>query len=124
MRRGDAGGAQRKRNETSDWRPRMATTTAPTSTGTASDGWLTPAQMRTLEALCDALIPAVAPPPGADDAHGLYARTAREGAGGSLAARARGGAPTHERQPYRHAAPGLLRAEAAGQLHLLFCPRC
>ncbi len=56
----------------------MATTQPGASTATASGGWLSPAQTRTLEAICDALIPAVAPPPGADDAHGLYTRTARD----------------------------------------------
>ncbi|HET9111312.1 MAG TPA: GMC family oxidoreductase [Ktedonobacterales bacterium] len=54
------------------------TTTATASTGAPANGWLSVAQLRTLEAICDALIPAVAPPAGEDDAHGFYARTARD----------------------------------------------
>ncbi len=54
------------------------TTTTSAATQTPDGAWLTPAQHRTLEAICDALIPAAAPPAGADDAHGLYARTARD----------------------------------------------
>jgi choline dehydrogenase-like flavoprotein len=38
--------------------------------------WLSAGEMRVLEAVCDALIPAVAPPDGEDDPHGLYARPA------------------------------------------------
>lgn len=41
-------------------------------------GWLTPVEMRTLEAVCAALIPSVAPPDGMDDLHGLFARPARD----------------------------------------------
>lgn len=51
-----------------------STTIAPTPAG----GWLSAAQTRTLEAVCDALLPAVAAPAGSDDAHGLYARSARD----------------------------------------------
>jgi choline dehydrogenase-like flavoprotein len=43
-----------------------------------SAGWLNAARLRTLEAICEALIPAVAPPAGADDPHGLYARAAHD----------------------------------------------
>ncbi len=53
-----------------------ATVTSTTQTSPA--GWLTPAQFQTLEAVCDALIPAVAPPAGEADAHGLYARSAHD----------------------------------------------
>src|SRR5579859_3027827 len=62
----------------------MATTQSqdiqPSSTPqtSAGAGWLTASQRRTLEAVCDALIPAVAAPPGEDDPHGYYARIARE----------------------------------------------
>ncbi|HKT37125.1 MAG TPA: GMC family oxidoreductase [Ktedonobacterales bacterium] len=52
--------------------------TATTATTTATTGWLTPSEMRTLEAMCEALLPAVPPPPGEDDPHGLYARSAGE----------------------------------------------
>ncbi|HEY7849593.1 MAG TPA: GMC family oxidoreductase N-terminal domain-containing protein, partial [Ktedonobacterales bacterium] len=52
-------------------------TTAP-ATAVAPGGWLSPAQARTLAAICDALIPAVTPPAGADDAHGLYVRVASD----------------------------------------------
>ena len=38
--------------------------------------WLTPDEMRVLEAVCDTLIPSLAPPEGEDDPHGFYARTA------------------------------------------------
>jgi choline dehydrogenase-like flavoprotein len=60
----------------------MATTqsqdTQPSSTPSTSADWLTAAQRRTLEAICDALIPAVTPPPGESDSDGYYARTARD----------------------------------------------
>jgi choline dehydrogenase-like flavoprotein len=56
----------------------MATTRQGASTTTATGGWLNAAQTRTLAAICDALIPAVAPPAGSDDAHGLYARAAHD----------------------------------------------
>jgi choline dehydrogenase-like flavoprotein len=55
--------------------PRMATTTNVTTTATAT-GWLTAPQMRTLEAVCETLTASAPPPAGADDSHGLYARTA------------------------------------------------
>ena len=38
--------------------------------------WLTPDEMRVLEAVCDTLIPSLAPPEGEDDPHGFYARKA------------------------------------------------
>lgn len=47
-------------------------------TNEVSAGWLNAARLRTLEAICEALIPAVAPPAGADDPHGLYARAAHD----------------------------------------------
>ncbi|HEY7834124.1 MAG TPA: GMC family oxidoreductase [Ktedonobacterales bacterium] len=53
-------------------------TTPQAAAPAASASWLSPAEMRTLEAICDTLIARVSPPPGADDAHGLYARTARD----------------------------------------------
>jgi choline dehydrogenase-like flavoprotein len=56
----------------------MATTqdrTAPVATATS---WLSPEEMRTLEAVCDALIPATPPPPGESDSHGFYARAASD----------------------------------------------
>ena len=60
----------------------MATTQAtPQPAGVTSapaSGWLSPREMATLEAVCDALIPAVAPPAGEADTHGLYARRARD----------------------------------------------
>jgi choline dehydrogenase-like flavoprotein len=40
--------------------------------------WLTPDEMRVLEAVCDTLIPSLAPPEGEDDPHGLYARRASD----------------------------------------------
>ena len=39
---------------------------------------LRPHEMRTLEAICEALAPAVPPPEGETDPHGLYARSARD----------------------------------------------
>lgn len=38
--------------------------------------WLTESEHRTLEAVCQALIPSGPPPPGEEDRHGLYARSA------------------------------------------------
>ncbi|HLZ23255.1 MAG TPA: GMC family oxidoreductase N-terminal domain-containing protein [Ktedonobacterales bacterium] len=40
--------------------------------------WLTPTELRTLSVFCDTLIPTLQPPDGEDDAHGLYARSARD----------------------------------------------
>ena len=49
------------------------------SPATTTEGnWLTPAQMRTLEAICEALAPPVPPPPGETDPYGLYARSASD----------------------------------------------
>src|SRR5258706_10991588 len=58
-------------------RSAMATTRdrAVAAVATGAD-WLTPTEMRTLEAVCEALIPATPPPEGQEDAHGLYARPA------------------------------------------------
>jgi choline dehydrogenase-like flavoprotein len=58
----------------------MATTehvAAAAATATAAD-WLTAAQTRTLEAICDALLPGTPPPAGEVDADGYYARSARD----------------------------------------------
>jgi choline dehydrogenase-like flavoprotein len=40
--------------------------------------WLTSDEIRVLEAVCDTLIPSLAPPEGEDDPHGLYARKASD----------------------------------------------
>jgi choline dehydrogenase-like flavoprotein len=57
----------------------MATTqSTQTSPVAISADWLTATERRTLEAICDALIPAVSPPDGEGDPHGYYARTARD----------------------------------------------
>ncbi|MGO8949031.1 MAG: GMC family oxidoreductase N-terminal domain-containing protein [Ktedonobacterales bacterium] len=48
------------------------------SSATAAVNWLTPTQMRTLEAICEALAPPVPPPDGEADLYGLYARSARD----------------------------------------------
>ncbi len=42
------------------------------------DSLLTPAEKRTLEAICEALAPSVPPPSGESDPYGLYARTAAD----------------------------------------------
>src|SRR5262245_7244843 len=55
----------------------MATTQQPQAQAGAAT-WLTPDEMRALEAVCDTLIPGLAPPEGADDPHGLYARKASD----------------------------------------------
>ncbi|MBF6591132.1 MAG: GMC family oxidoreductase [Ktedonobacterales bacterium] len=56
----------------------MATTQERPTQTTTGASWLSPAQLRTLEAVCEALIPAVPPPPGEGDPHGFYARTASD----------------------------------------------
>ena len=56
----------------------MATQQEAPAASTPAGNWLTPTQMRTLEAICEALAPAVPPPAGESDAFGLYARSARE----------------------------------------------
>ena len=48
------------------------------STAAQTTNWLTPTQQRTLDALCEALIPSVQPPDGAPDPAGLYKRSARD----------------------------------------------
>ena len=40
--------------------------------------WLSPTELRTLEAVCEALLPSVPPPEGEADSYGLYARSARD----------------------------------------------
>lgn len=55
----------------------MATTQFPV-TSTATTDWLTPAEMRTLEAVCEALLPPTPPPAGENDADGYYARSASD----------------------------------------------
>ncbi len=56
----------------------MATTQGTLAPSTTATDWLTPAEMRTLQAVCEALIPACQPPAGEADPHGLYARTAAD----------------------------------------------
>jgi choline dehydrogenase-like flavoprotein len=56
----------------------MATKQQATAASTVTSNWLTPTQMRTLEAICEALAPSVPPPAGEADSYGLYARSARE----------------------------------------------
>jgi choline dehydrogenase-like flavoprotein len=43
-----------------------------------TSSWLTSSELRTLEAICEALAPAVTPPEGQADPYGLYARSARD----------------------------------------------
>src|SRR6185312_13117415 len=55
----------------------MATTQFPVSSATTTD-WLSPAEMRTLEAVCEALLPPTPPPAGESDSDGYYARSATD----------------------------------------------
>lgn len=55
----------------------MATTQFPTSS-TATTDWLSPAEMRTLEAVCEALVPPSPPPAGESDPDSYYARSATD----------------------------------------------
>ena len=55
-------------------------------TAATASSWLTPAEQRTLDALCEALIPSVQPPDGAHDPAGLYKRSARDLRVGALVA--------------------------------------
>jgi choline dehydrogenase-like flavoprotein len=50
--------------------------TAAQATQAAATGWLSPRELRTLEAVCAALIPPVSPPRGESDPDGYYARSA------------------------------------------------
>ncbi len=50
----------------------------PTPPASVDTDWLTAAQRRTLEAICDALIPSVPAPESEDDSYGYYARSARD----------------------------------------------
>jgi choline dehydrogenase-like flavoprotein len=56
----------------------MATTRDVAATTAQVQGWLSPEDMRTLEMVCETLIPAGAPPQDEGDPHGLYARSARD----------------------------------------------
>jgi choline dehydrogenase-like flavoprotein len=49
-----------------------------TEAQTLTSSWLTPSELRTLEAICEALAPAVSPPEGKADPPGFYARSARD----------------------------------------------
>ncbi|MGE5335353.1 MAG: GMC family oxidoreductase N-terminal domain-containing protein, partial [Nitrososphaerota archaeon] len=55
----------------------MATMQHPTTSATGTD-WLSPAEMRTLEAACEALIPPAPPPADETDPDGYYARSASD----------------------------------------------
>jgi choline dehydrogenase-like flavoprotein len=55
----------------------MATTQFPTSSATTAD-WLSPAELHTLEAVCEALLPPTPPPVGESDSAGYYARSATD----------------------------------------------
>ena len=55
----------------------MATTQQPAASATTTD-WLSPAEMRTLEAVCEALFPPTPPPTGESDPAGYYARSASD----------------------------------------------
>ena len=78
-------------------------------------GWLTPAEMRVLEAVCDALIPSVRPPIGANDAHGLYARSARDVGVARLLAETLAGESPETRAEFKQLLL-LLRGPLAGAL--------
>jgi choline dehydrogenase-like flavoprotein len=54
----------------------MATTQQPAPSTTT--GWLSPAESRTLEAVCEALLPPTPPPAGENDPDGYYARSASD----------------------------------------------
>jgi choline dehydrogenase-like flavoprotein len=59
-------------------RAAMATTQQTTAAITATTDWLTPGELRTLEMVCDTLIPTLTAPPGETDPAGLYARKASD----------------------------------------------
>ncbi|HEV7128329.1 MAG TPA: FAD-dependent oxidoreductase [Ktedonobacterales bacterium] len=54
----------------------MATTQRASASPTPDASWLSPAELRLLEAICDTLIPVVQAPEGVADPHGLFARAA------------------------------------------------
>lgn len=54
----------------------MATTQHVMTTTPPTTDWLSASELRTLELVCDTLIPALSPPDGMADPHGLYARPA------------------------------------------------
>ena len=54
------------------------TTTQSTVATSATASWLGSKELQTLEAICDALIPALAPPTGESDPHGYWRRSARD----------------------------------------------
>jgi choline dehydrogenase-like flavoprotein len=81
----------------------------------ASAGWLTATERRTLEAICDALIPAVPAPVGADDLGGYYARTAREMGVAMMMAETLGQESPETRNQFKQLL-GLLGSSAGGLL--------
>lgn len=56
----------------------MATTQRTAARAAADSSWLSAREVRTLEALCEALIPSVRPPAGDDDSSGYWKRSARD----------------------------------------------
>jgi choline dehydrogenase-like flavoprotein len=93
----------------------MVTIQQGTQTAAATANWLTPEEMRTLEAVCETLIAAVPPPAGESDPHGLYARSARELDVARLMAQTVGEADPQSRADF-HQLLALLRGPLAGVL--------
>jgi choline dehydrogenase-like flavoprotein len=93
----------------------MATTQdRPTVTATATS-WLSPAHMRTLVAVCDALIPATPPPPGESDPHGFYARAASDLGVAQLMAEALAQQPLQSQRDFKQLL-GILGSPLGGML--------
>jgi choline dehydrogenase-like flavoprotein len=78
----------------------MATTQQP-APSTTTTNWLSPAEQRTLEAVCEALLPPTPPPAGASDHDGYYARSASDLGVAALIAEALGEQSSETRAQFR-----------------------
>jgi choline dehydrogenase-like flavoprotein len=97
-------------------RERLMTAMHPTAAATpTTSSWLSPADLRTLEVVCDTLIPAGSPPAGESDTYGLYGRAAHDLDVARLMAEAIGQQDPQARAEFQQLL-GLLRGPLAGTL--------
>src|SRR6185437_14795169 len=98
----------------------MATIEQP-APSTTTTGWLSPVEMRTLEAACEALLPPTPPPAGENDLDGYYARSASDLGVAALIAEALGEQSAETRAQFKQLL-GLMGRPLFGML-LLGRPR-
>src|SRR5579862_4479061 len=93
----------------------MATTQDRSASVATATSWLSADELRTLEAVCDALIPATPPPAGASDEHGFYARAASDLGVAQLMAEALGQQSPQTRRDFKQLL-GILGGPLGGLL--------